>query len=432
MKEKFIKNSIILIIGGAITKILGIVIRMVMARVATIESISLYMLVLPTFSLMMAISQLGFSKGVSKLVSERKYKSKKILFSILPFSFFINISLTIFLIIFSRFIANNLLHNSNAYLPILAISLVLPFDSLSSMLRGFFFGKEKMTPHVLSHMMEQIVRLIFMFLIIPNFTSKGTIYQTTALILINVFSEISASVILIFFLPKKFSIKKIDIKPSFYYLKNVLSIAIPTTTTRIIGTIGYFFEPVILSFTLLKCGYTTSFITTEYGIITAFVMPILLLPSFFTNAISNAMFPIIAREYSRRNILYIKKKLWQTILFSLVIAIISIIFINIFPNFLLTFFYKTNRGVNYLRFLSPIFILFSLEAPLGAFLEATNHAKEVMYDNLIGIIAKTIFLFILSFFKIGLYSLLISMIINILIVTIKHIINIKRLLKKSY
>ena len=173
MKEKFIKNSIILIIGGAITKLLGIVIRMVMARVASIESISLYMLVLPTFSLMMAISQLGFSKGVSKLVSEGKYKSKKILFSILPLSFLINISLTIFLILFSKFIATTLLHNESAYLPILAISLVLPFDSLSSMLRGFFFGKEKMTPHVLSHMTEQIIRLIFMILVIPNFINKS-------------------------------------------------------------------------------------------------------------------------------------------------------------------------------------------------------------------------------------------------------------------
>lgn len=430
MKEKFIKSSIILIIGGALTKILGIVIRMVMARVATVESIGLYMLVLPTFSLMMAISQLGFSKGVSKLVSEGKYKSKKILFSILPLSILINISLTIFLIISSKFIANNLLHNKDAYLPILAISLVLPFDSLSSMLRGFFFGKEKMTPHVLSHLMEQIVRLIFMILIIPNFTSRGTIYQTTALILINVFSEISASLILIFFLPKKFHIKKIDLKPSFYYLKNVLSVAIPTTTTRIIGTIGYFLEPIILTFTLLKCGYTTSFITSEYGIITAFVMPILLLPSFFTNAISNAMFPIIAREFSKNNINYIKKKLKDAILFSLIIAIVSIIVINLFPNTLLKLFYKTNRGANYLRFLSPIFILFSLEAPLSSFLEACNHAKEAMYDNLIGIIMKTITLFILSFLKIGLYSLLISMIINILIVTIKHILNIKKIFNK--
>ena len=212
MKEKFIKSSIILIIGGALTKILGIVIRMVMARSASIESISLYMLVLPTFSLMMAISQLGFSKGVSKLVSEARYKSKKILFSILPLSILINVSLTIFLVISSKFIANNLLHNSNAYLPILAISLVLPFDSLSSMLRGFFFGKEKMFPHVLSHLMEQIVRLIFMILVIPSLTIKGVVYQTTALILINVFSEISASIILIFFLPKKFTINCIKTK----------------------------------------------------------------------------------------------------------------------------------------------------------------------------------------------------------------------------
>lgn len=430
MKEKFIKSSIILIIGGALTKILGIVIRMTMARSASLESISLYMLILPTFSLMMAISQLGFSKGVSKLVSEGQYKSKKILFSILPLSILINISLTIFLIISSHFIANTLLHNENAYLPILAISLVLPFDSLSSMLRGFFFGKEKMTPHVLSHLMEQIVRLILMVLVIPSFTNKGTIYQTTALILINVFSEISASIILIFFLPKKFTIKKIDLKPSFYYLKNILSVAIPTTATRIIGTIGYFLEPIILTFVLIKCGYKASFITTEYGIITAFVMPILLLPSFFTNSISSAMFPIISREYAKGNIDYIKNKLKQAIIFSLIIAIVSILFINLFPNFLLRFFYKTNLGVNYLRFLSPIFILFSLEAPLASFLEATNHAKDAMYDNLIGVIVKTILLFILSYLKIGLYSLLISMIINIIIVIIRHILNIKKIICK--
>ena len=429
MKEKFIKSSIVLIIGGALTKILGIIIRLTMARVVSIDTISLYMLVLPTFSLMMAISQLGFSKGVSKLVSENRYKSKKILFSILPLSILINISLTIFLVITSKFIAVNLLHNANAYLPILSISLVLPFDSLSSMLRGFFFGKEKMTPHVISHLMEQIVRLLLMILVIPLFKEKNIVYQTTSLILINVVSELFSSLVLILFLPKKFTIKKIDLKPSLFYLKNVLSVAIPTTTTRIIGTIGYFFEPIILTFTLIKCGYNTQFITTEYGIITAFVMPILLLPSFFTNAISSAMFPIISREYTKGNISYIKKKLWQAIRFSLFISIITIIFINLFPSNLLKFFYNTTLGVNYLRFLSPIFILYSLEAPLSSFLEATNHAKEAMYDNLIAIIIKTIFLFILSFLKIGLYSLLISMMINILVVTIKHIINIHKIFK---
>ena len=113
-------------------------------------------------------------------------KSKKILVSILPFSILINLSLTVFLVLTSHFIANNLLHNPNAYLPILAISLVLPFDSLSSMLRGFFFGKEKMMPHVLSHLMEQVVRLIIICLFINKVMAYGIVKTICFISLVNI------------------------------------------------------------------------------------------------------------------------------------------------------------------------------------------------------------------------------------------------------
>lgn len=431
MKEKFIKSSIILIIGGALTKLLGIIIRMAMSRYASIESISLYMLILPTFSLMMAISQLGFSKSISKLVSENRYKSKNLLFSVLPVSIIINIFLTIILSFSSQFIANNLLHNKDAYYPILCISLVLPFDSLSSILRGFFFGKEKMFPHIVSHLIEQITRLLLMIIVMPKLNIYNYTVTTCFLVLINVVSELISSLVLIIFLPKHFHLKKIDFKPNLIYIKDILNISLPTTSTRIIGTIGYFLEPIILTHVLLKVGYSSTYISTEYGVITAFVMPILMLPSFFTNSISNAMFPIVSREYSRNNISYIKKKLKQTILISLIICIPVLIFINLFPKFLLNFFYQTDLGVNYLHFLSPIFLFYSLESPLSSFLEACNKAQNVLYDNILGIIIKTTFLFILSYLKIGLYSLLISMTINVIIVVICHIKNILKILKKN-
>ena len=71
-KETFIKSTIILMIGGLLTKLLGILIKVIMTRNSSIDVISLYMLVMPTFSLMMAISQLGFATGISKVVSENK------------------------------------------------------------------------------------------------------------------------------------------------------------------------------------------------------------------------------------------------------------------------------------------------------------------------------------------------------------------------
>ena len=103
---------------------------------------------------------------------------------------------------------------------------------------------------------------------------------------------------------------------------------------------------------------------------------------------------------------------------------------------------KPKKWYNYLleSLLSPfnciligiVFILFYIEAPLSAFLQATNRAKEVMYDNFIGIIFKTLSLFLLSFIKgIGLYSLLISSGINILITTIRHLKHIKDLFKEQ-
>lgn len=425
-KETFIKSTIILMIGGLLTKLLGILIRVIMTRNGGIEVISLYMLVMPTFSLMMAISQLGFSTGISKVVSENKDSSKKILFSILPISFFINISLTIFLIFTSHFIAFNLLKNENAYLPILAISLVLPFDSLSSILRGFFFGKEKMIPHVVSNLAEQITRLLFMIFILPFIKYKGIVFATTSLILINVLSELVSSIVLIFFLPKTFKIEKKDLKPNFQSSKNVLDTALPTTLTRIIGTISYFFEPIILTYVLTKTGLTTNYIVREYGIINGFVLPILLLPGFFTTAISSALLPVVSREYSKGNINYTKRKLKQALFFSLLIGVTSTIIIFLFPKFFLNVLYKTTSGANYIKHMAFIFLLYYIEAPLASFLQATNKSNEMMQDNFIGVIFKTIFLVILSFIPgIGLYSLLISSSINILITTIRHIKHIK-------
>ena len=56
MKEKFIKSTIILIIGGLLTKVLGMLIRIVTTRVVGVTGIGLYMLVMPTYSLFITIA----------------------------------------------------------------------------------------------------------------------------------------------------------------------------------------------------------------------------------------------------------------------------------------------------------------------------------------------------------------------------------------
>ena len=152
MKEKFVKSVFILLIGGLFTKILGMVIKIVMSRLIGTEGLGLYMMILPTFSLFIGISQFGLPIALSKLVAEDNKNNVKLFFSIIPISIIINIILIIIIFLIAPFLSNNLLHDKRCLFPIIAIAFVIPFTSISGICRSYFFGKEKMTPHVVSNL----------------------------------------------------------------------------------------------------------------------------------------------------------------------------------------------------------------------------------------------------------------------------------------
>ena len=259
MKEKFIKSTIVLLIGGLFTKILGMVIKIVMSRLIGTEGLGLYMLILPTFSLFIGISQLGMPVALAKLIAEDTKDNRKLFFSVVPVILLGNIFLIFLIIILAPVLANNLLHNSETYYGILAISLVIPFTSISSICRSYFFGKERMVPHVVSNLVEDVVRLLLMIAGIPFVIDKGLNIAVCYIILSNIISETASIIVLFLFLPKKLVIKRCDLKPDKSYVSECLSIGIPNTTGRLIGSIGYFLEPIILSLVLLSVDYNNTF-----------------------------------------------------------------------------------------------------------------------------------------------------------------------------
>ena len=157
-------------------------------------------------------------------------------------------------------------------------------------------------------------------------------------------------------------------------------------------------------------------------------MPLILLPSFFTGAISSALLPIISKSYAAKNYGYTVKKIKQAIYISLAIGIPFTLFIMINPELPLMFLYKTTLGSNYIRFFAPFCLLHYIQSPLTTSMQGVGSAKDAMIDTLIGMIIRTISLIILSILHIGLYSLLIASGLNIAYITIRHYTKIKKLL----
>ena len=427
-KSKFIKSTIILLIGGFLTKILGMFLKIILTRNIGTKTLGLYMLIMPTFNLFITLSQGGFPVSISKLVSEDKGNNKKIVFSSIFMSLILSFFLMISIIFLSPFIAS-MLHNNDLKMPIMCIGLTLPFISISSIVRGYFFGKENMIPHVVSNTFEQLLRIVIYIMILPIIIKYGEIFTINFIILTNILSETLSIMILYFFLPKKIKINKEYIKPDIDVMKDVLNISIPTTGSRVIGTIGYFFEPIILTTFLLLNGYTNNFITDEYGILTGYVMPLLLMPSFFSMAISQATIPVISTGYANNKIDYIKRKIKQSLSISFIIGLVFTIFLMLFPDYCMKFIYNTKEGVNYIRVLAPFFLLYYIQGPLVAVMQALNKAKDAFNSTLIGVIIKTIFMIILSYFHIGIYTLIIPTIINIIYVTVFNIVKVRNIFK---
>ena len=126
-----------------------------------------------------------------------------------------------------------------------------------------------------------------------------------------------------------------------------------------------------------------------------------------------------------------KKKIKEAIIFSLLIGIPSTLIFIFIPDVPLKLVYNTNLGLEYIKVTAPFFLLHYIQAPLTSSLNGMGYSKEAMKGTLYGGIIKLLSLTILSYLKIGLWSLIISSILNILTVTIHHIYYINKYLKST-
>ena len=425
MKNKFISGTLILLTGGFLSKFLGFILKIIITRQIGVEGIGLYSLITPTFSLFITIATFSFPIAISKLVSTPKRSSKKIIFSIIPVSFLLNIITLIIIFIISYPLANTFLKEPRLFYPLLSIGFTLPFIGLSSIIKGYYWGKQRMGVYILSNIVEQIVRIGILIYLIPIFIEKSLIATISIIILVNIISETSSIIVMLLGLPKGMTIEKSDVLPHIRDIKDVMNISIPSTSSKIIGSIAHFLEPIILTNVLTYVGYSNDYIVTEYGIINGYALALLLLPQ----SISTALIPELSKYYAVKDITKCKKRVRQIVSLSLLIGVTSTSLIFCIPEFFLNLIYNTTLGVTYIKILAPFLILFFINTPISNALQALDKSKEAMIITVITSILRLSTLFILSFLKIGMYGLIIAIIVGIITTTYLEIKCLKRTLR---
>lgn len=412
--NKFVISTFILLIGGFFVKMLGMIIRVVYTRYIGEYGISLYNLIMPTYSLLLSICTFSLPISISKLVSSRKYRSKKIGLSALYIVMILNFILISIGILLSRFIATNLLHEPLCRILLICALITIPFVSISSIIKGYFYGKQNMVPSTVSNILEQVVRLGLLVFFLPKLVKINVFYGVMAILLLNVFSESFSIFVMYFFLPKHVNLRHIEYSKE--CTSDILKISVPSVSSRLIGNISYFFEPILITSILLFLGYSKDFIILEYGVYNSYAISLLLIPSFFVTAISNALLPEISKHIAVKNKHMINKRMKQSLSISFGIGLFFCLLIFFFRDFLLQFLYNTTSGNSYIKVIAPFFVLFYLEAPLSSILIALGGNKDTFIVTTVGVLIKNIVLISCLFLGLAMYALVVAEMINIFFV----------------
>ena len=422
-KQTMVQATFIMIVVGFLIKLLGVVNRIIVTRALTEEGIGVYMLISPTVMLLATLATIGLPVAIPALISRGDIKEKKVL----SVSLFISLSLSSLITIIMFFVAHPisayLLKDERVALPLMLVGPLLFVVSFTAILKSYFQGKENMTPGAISTMTEQIVRMVLSLLLITWLLPKGIAYAVVGLMLASIGGELVSAILLtVMFLNfKKKNYPKSDFKlPKLapVNFKDVLGISIPTTGSRLIGTVTHFLEPIIVARMLFRMGYANEVATQMYGAVAGFAIPLLFMPSFVSSAVTQAIVPAISKAYKKFDFTTIHRRLSTAFRMAFFASGFYLVIVMIFPYEIMELLYNSRTGAEFLKVMAPVFLILYLQAPLVATLQAIGEAKFAMRASLIASFIKiTLMTLLMLISGMNIWGLVLAILFNIVLLT---------------
>ncbi|GED69455.1 polysaccharide biosynthesis protein [Brevibacillus reuszeri] len=176
-KSHFLAGALILAIAGILSKVIGMFYRIPLQEIVGDNGLGLYQEVYPLYLTFLILATAGVPVALSRVIAEALAEGKQssvgqILARSMVMMGAIGIGLFAILYVSSPLIAK-MMGNPHLVEPIRAISLSLLFVPLIAVIRGFFYGHQKMLYVGLSQIVEQSLRVAFILIASIYLVSLG-------------------------------------------------------------------------------------------------------------------------------------------------------------------------------------------------------------------------------------------------------------------
>lgn len=448
-KISFGKSALIIAAGGILCKIIGAIYRIPLTNALGSEGIGLYQLVYSVYALFVVIVTGGITQAISRLVAEGDTKCVKNAFW---FCFALSLLMTVVLVLLNKTFA----YMQGSKLLGMCYFIIAPsvfFVGISSVFKGYFYGKMKMGPPTVCSLIEQTVKLVLGLTLAFALIERGIDYALYGALLAVTASEILSFVyVAIAYLVTKGKEKK-DFKANSIkegnscrkdkikradsqnkQTKRAVSAAVSSgvaltdaglnsqseavyasgaetddKTANPLGFLKIAFPFALIALLLPLSGFSDSFMIVAltgskslYGVYSGSVTTLINMPIMILLSLAVAVVPSVSKERAQRDVNGILLKTRLSIKLCLLIGVPAALLMLIFSQEILKIIFpvltvsELEAGANLLRIMSLSVVFSSMAQIAGSILGALDKTRVYVLAMICGIAVKTALLLILS------------------------------------
>lgn len=431
MKKTIIKSTIYLILISILAKALSFMVRILLARSLSSDAMNLYSLAAPTMVFVITLAQMGIPNALSKVIASSNQSLGPVKTSVW-ISVVNNLVVSVLFVCLIPYLASSILKQQEILPVLYAILPLIPMVTVSGILKGYLYGIQHHLTATSCQIFEELSRIIFLLVVFRLLPNVDAAHMAE----IAMFSVTIGEMCSVLFMGLTLLHKKkrtYHVSGLFHDLQRksfdeVLSISIPMTGSRLIGSLTYFLEPIVMVLGLSVLESST--MVNAYGQLNGYVLPIITMPSFITVTLSNFLLPSFTYHYTRGN-QKAAGKLFNVIIGCCFFIGLACSFVcYTFNEELMMLFYHTTNGADLLKTLAWPFAFYALQPPLSSMLHALSRSKRTMVDTFSGSLLRLLCVAFLTPIE-QTHALAIGLTLGMIVTTLFHAVNVIFAMQKA-
>lgn len=420
-RDRFLKNSLIMIFSNLITGIFGFVFSIILSRNMGAEGIGLYGLIMPIYDLFICLICGGIIPAISRrsaiYYSKNDFRNLNRTIDVsLIFDCILAIVVAVFVFSYANFISIYIIKDTRTIQALQIICPAMIFISLSSIFKGYFYGVSDIKVPALIDVSEKFIRIIIFVSIITVFNLKTVKSTVTGAYMTLTLGELISFILLYIFYKRKkaklgFSYTASEDKLQLLF--DVLIISFPLCITDFITMVLSTTSTLIVPRRLISSGIEYNTALSMIGKFNGMAMNIIFFPMIIVNSISTILIPDLSEKLSKKDYWQVENRIAQVIKIAFILGMTTLVICSIIPNILGSMLYSRNDLGSYIHFCTLAAPLAYVSSASYAILNGLGKQNIILKNSLIVSFEELIILYLLTPIKqINVYSYGISLILT--------------------